>query len=495
MYNNFDRVGCGISMSNLQVKAYTKTFANNTILLSSNNNPNWSQWGVKSSLNYKSIVNTNTVIGFSTSNTLNIAGILHEDNLTGASVQCNNVSNLPRGFEHKNKNPYMTWRENKMAQCWHGMHATNWGTIAPTYTGNPTLLGLGIGQQGSAGNKSGNQWLGTTWSLSNPQTWVDGLSYAETSPLWVPQSGNESLPNTSQSFGPPNIFQHSYQNPSNKPNANSGISLCPNTNGGSGCPTCRGTDEYDLDSEIANLLLFNSIDLDSLIALNNDTLNAWYEDLEDQIGDLFKIEGFLAQGDFSMAQNYLNNYTPETNVQWNYKTYFQLYKNFASTDSLNYSDSLALLILSSQCPGSDGPAIHKARSLFDLVYGTLTFYNDDSCEASGYTCERFSGSSESLPDKIALQQHETFQIKGRARNRYSIFPNPASTEITIQGSDYRGSATIFVYTIGGNLLFQKDVSFQNASVNIPLNLPNGMYFVRIADLKNGNTSKKLIIAR
>lgn len=496
MYNNFDRVGCGISMSNLQVKAYTKTFANNSILLVSNGNPNWSQWGVKSSANYKSIVNTNTVIGYSTANTLNVAGILHEDNLTGASAQCNNVSNLPRGFEHKNKNPYMTWRENKMALCWHGMHATNWGIIAPTYTGNPTLLGLGIGQQGTAGNKSGNQWLGTTWSLSNPQTWVDANSYANSSPLWSMSSGNEWLNPTNQGMQPGVLPVYTYQNSSNRPPSNTGISVCPSTSGGClNCSALGGSDEYDLDSEIANLLLFISIDLDSLIALNNDTLDAWYADLEDQIGDLFKIEGFLSQGDFGTAQSYLNVYSPETNVQENFKSYFQLYRKYAEFDSLSAYDSLSLFVLANQCPAVDGPAIHKARSLYDLIYGGLSFYNDDSCETNGYTGARNGKVVEELAGFQTLISHENRQIKGRLRNHYSLFPNPASTKITISSSNYAGAATVSVLDISGNLLFTKTASFQNNQTALDLDLANGIYFVRISESTNGMTSKKLIINR
>ena len=491
MYNNFDRVACGISMSNLQVKAYTKTFANNTILLSAGSNPNWAQWGVKSSANYKSIVNTNTVIGFSTANTLNVAGILHEDNLTGASAQCNNVSNLPRGFEHKNKNPYMVWRENRMAQCWHGMHATNWGTFAVS----SASVGMGIGPQGSLSNKSGNQWLGTTWSLSNPQTWVDANSYANSSPLWSMNSGSEWLNPLYQGMqGIQPAF--SYQNPVNTPSTNTGISICPSTSGGClNCSARGGSEEYDLDSEIANLLLFISIDLDSLIALNNDTLDAWYADLEDQIGDLFKIESYLAQGDFSTAQSYINAFTPETNVQENFKSYFQLYRKFAEYDSLNGYDSLSLFVLANQCPAVDGPAIHKARSLYDLIYGGLSFYNDDSCETNGYTGARNGKVVEELAGFQTLIAHENRQIKGRLRNHYSLFPNPASTKITISSSNYKGAATVSIFDVSGHILFTKSASFENNQTVLEFDLANGIYFVRINDQANGTTSKKLIINR
>jgi hypothetical protein len=485
MYNNFDRVACGISMSNMQVKAYTKTLANNAILLATNNNTNLAQWGIKSTANNKGIVNTNTVIGFTTAN-LNIAGILHEDNFTGASVQCNNVSNLPRGFEHRNKNPNMMWRENKMTNCWHGMHATNWGT---------TAIG-GIGQQGSSGNKSGNQWLGTAWSASSLQTWVDNNTNAGNSKLWVMSSGNESLLTNNQGFLFPNSPQNSYQDPNNRPPTNTGMSYCPTQAGGcAGCTARGGNDEYDLDSEIANLLLFISIDLDSLNALNNDTLDAWYADLEDQIGDLFKIEGFLSQGDFATAQSYINSYSPETNLQENFKSYFQLYRKYAQYDSLSSYDSLSLLVLANQCPAVDGPAVHKARTLFDLINGTLTFYNDDSCETSGYTGARNGTLLEQSIELSLLKAHESEQIKGRTRNHYSIFPNPASTHIAIQSSEYRGLATILIFDVSGHLLLQEHVSLETTQIKLPVDLMNGVYYLKILDTKNGCTVKKVVISK
>lgn len=459
------------------------TIANNSFLLAPATNTNFTQWGVKAIANLNGIVNTNTVIGFSTSQALNVSGIFHQNNLKGASVRCNNVSNLPRGFHHADKNPNMFWLENKMANCWHGMHATTWGT---------TAIG-GIGQQGSNGQKSGNQWLGSTWSASSLQTWVDINTNAGNSVLWVMSSGTESLNTLFQ--GVQNIQAFSYQNSANTPTTNTGISVCPSNVGG-GCLTCSGNfEDYDLDAEIANLLLFISIDFDSLLALNNDTVETWYHEMEDEIGDLFKIESFLAQGDFSSAQSYLNAYYPETNVQENYKSYFQLYKRFAENDSLNATDSVSLLILASQCPAVDGPAIHKARTLYDLVYNTLSFYNDDSCETNGYTGARNAMITEQAVEVAFLRAHEKQQIKGLLRNHYTLFPNPASTKITIRSSKYLGTAIISVVDISGHVLYNKLVSFENNLAVLEFDIINGIYFVQIIDSKNGPTNKKLIINR
>jgi hypothetical protein len=216
---------------------------------------------------------------------------------------------------------------------------------------------------------------------------------------------------------------------------------------------------------------------------------------QDQIGDLFKIEAFLAQGDFTTAQNYLNAYSPETNVQENFKSYFQLYRKFAEYDSLSIYDSLSLLILANQCPAADGPAIHKARSLYDLIYSSLSFYNDDSCETNGYTGARSSTEIEKAVEEALLKEHEVQQIKGRLRNHYSVFPNPATTKITINSSNYKGIATVSIFDTNGLVLFSKLISFESNHALLEFDLINGIYFVQILDSKNGVTNKKLIINR
>jgi hypothetical protein len=131
--------------------------------------------------------------------------------------------------------------------------------------------------------------------------------------------------------------------------------------------------------------------------------------------------------------------------------------------------------------------------LFDLIYGGLTFYNDDSCETNGYTGSRSGTLQESVVEISILKAHEKEQIRGRLNNHYSIYPNPASTAVIVASSTYTGPAEVRFYSSNGQLIESRNVSFENKRVQLSFELANGMYYFQIIDAKNGNTSKKLPI--
>ncbi len=486
-YNNFDRVRTGVEMLGLLSLGYQKAVSNNAISLTAETNTNNAQYGIKAAYNSKSIVNTNTVVGNATLKNinLNVAGILHQENSPKADVRYNNVSAMARGFEFKDKNPLAVWRCNAMSDCNRGMQASNWGT---------STLAVGIGTQGSIAQRCGNTW--TAISLPNQQTYVDASSNAVNSPLWVSNSGPEALVQSLQGG-----FQStSYWLSSNSSTTNAS-SNCASPWSGGGCLYCfigeGGEEEYDVDAEIADLLLFPMLNVDSIIALNNDTLMQWYDGLEEEVGQLFEIEGSLAKGDFETAQDLINGYTPETNVQSNFKDYFQIYHNYAIDDTMSTSDSTDLFVLASQCPGRDGPAIHKARALYNMAYNTILAFNDDSCERIGYS-ERHMNNGEVRP-KSELNQlltHETGQIKGKIklRQNLTIYPNPAQEILYIRGGKKDEWLEIRIADAWGRVL--KEEKYQaNGSRAIDLNLMNGIYFVHITNAKGEKRINKLIISK
>lgn len=488
-YNNFDRVRTGVEMLGLLSLGYQKAVSNNAINLAAETNTNNAQYGIKVAYNGKSIVNTNTVVGLpSLKNVnLNVAGILHQENLPKADVRYNSVSTVARGFEFKDKNPLAVWRCNSMSNCHRGMQASNWGTIA---------LAVGIGTQGSAAQRCGNTW--TAISFPDQQTYTDASSNATNSPLWVANTGPEALVLGLQSGGGP--VQWSYASAVNAPTTTAS-SYCANPWNEGGCLYCfigeGGEEEYDVDAEIADMLLFSMLDVDSIIAMNNDTLMQWYEGLEEEVGTLYEIEGNLAKGDFEAAQELINGYTPETNVQTNFRDYFQIYHNYAIDDTMNTSDSTDLFILASQCPGRDGPAIHKARALYNMAYNTILAFNDDSCERIGYS-ERQMNNGEVRP-KSELNQlliHESGQIKGKLKLRHNltIYPNPAQEILYIRGSKTDETVNLRITDLQGRSLMEEKLVLNN-NKGINLDLINGIYFVYITNSKGEKTTKKLIISK
>ncbi len=125
---------------------------------------------------------------------------------------------------------------------------------------------------------------------------------------------------------------------------------------------------------------------------------------------------------------------------------------------MSTSDSTDLFVLASQCPGRDGPAIHKARALYNMAYNTILAFNDDSCERIGYS-ERQMNTGEVKP-KSELNQlltHESNQIKGKLKlkNILTIYPNPAQDILYIRGGRKDEWLDILVCDTWGRVLMEE----------------------------------------
>jgi hypothetical protein len=79
-------------------------------------------------------------------------------------------------------------------------------------------------------------------------------------------------------------------------------------------------------------------------------------------------------------------------------------------------------------------------------------------------------------------------------NRFVIYPNPASDQVVITNSDATIQAeTVEILDAVGQLIFSTPVSGNSATLSI-IDLPAGMYFVRITT-NSGTELKKLTIVR
>lgn len=88
---------------------------------------------------------------------------------------------------------------------------------------------------------------------------------------------------------------------------------------------------------------------------------------------------------------------------------------------------------------------------------------------------------------------ETLSIGDYNSNSFTIFPNPAKDEVTIQlaNSNFE-SGKVNIYDIQGKVIL-KDIKLQEQSSNLDIsNLENGLYFVELI-LGNSSTIQKLIV--
>jgi hypothetical protein len=235
--------------------------------------------------------------------------------------------------------------------------------------------------------------------------------------------------------------------------------------------------------------------MDSLLLTYSDTIQEWYIEHYDIYGPLIDIENKLAIGEFENAQSLISSFQPESNVQANYKNFFQLYHNFAATDSLVPSDSSSLYILSNQCPGKDGPSIYKARSLYNLIYTTVLQFNDDSCETIGYSMRTGRNLQDEQKDKSLLEFNEKNQIKKKQKNDLKIYPNPSQNTIYLTGKKLCQNCQIIITDINGRILQTEKLTSSAGTLSISFNLDNGIYFVNLIDETGYSTVKKFIVAK
>jgi hypothetical protein len=129
------------------------------------------QYGVEAvrTQNNLSIIQ-NTISG--TGKTFPSATLMFCDDNMGVgspAITCNLLQNSYKGFDFNFNNPGTKWDHNKMNNLAFGMCLSNGGVI---------------GMQGTSMVASDNEWQGI-WMSPDYQTYVDGLSTAASSPLWL----------------------------------------------------------------------------------------------------------------------------------------------------------------------------------------------------------------------------------------------------------------------------------------------------------------------
>lgn len=481
--NDFSRVQRGIYVSGFQIPKFNVFSAANSINLAPDVVP---QFGINHNNNWGCVANTNTITGTGTmaTNTL-IAGVYSAFNNT-ASVQCNSVSVVGQCFEFYNLNPGTIWLGNKMQTARRGLFLNTNGQI---------------GQQGSLSGAFDNQWLGS-WVGTNYGTWTES-SVANVSKLYV-----RSIP----TYTPPNNWglpaSSSYSQSVGAINfAATGLGnfYCGGGSGG-GCLTCGAGARIDylnalaMDSlpfvdnvaetqEIAEHNLFRNLEEETTLAASSNTLQTFYTaSILTPRQKLYAIEKELMAGNLNLVSSLLSAFTPTTNVESNYKLFYDLQKKYTANNDLTLLENVQLYVLAHKCPAIDGTVVYQARNLYSLVNEKVTTYNDYYCAQLGFSFGRIKSDT---TDKLLTNVNEI-------NNRnwlIDIYPNPAQEEITISTINEQENLIITIYDVQGKLLLNKEVTTDKRYAKIKLDLKNGMYFVTLMNEKKQSVIKKLIIAK
>jgi len=210
-----------------------------------------------------------------------------------------------------------------------------------------------------------------------------------------------------------------------------------------------------------------------------------------------ELENILAVGDYTEAQNLLEDFSPETNIQENFKSFYQLYYNYRTNAAISAAEKGLLEVLCYQCPFSDGPAVYKARALWNLIYGSTPSYYDDECTPEGYSSR--TGKIENITELDNLTERlEAREIKNKKQKNksdYKIYPNPATDEISITGFQKDERIEVIISEVTGRELSRQIANPDASLINLKVELNNGIYFVTLINSKKEKLVKKLIISK
>lgn len=134
-----------------------------------------------------------------------------------------------------------------------------------------------------------------------------------------------------------------------------------------------------------------------------------------------------------------------------------------------------------QCIASTGSYITDngttVQQTIGQPYGTTSYYSNKTRFNPGF-------------------QQPVYRIETiRSRINATVFPNPASNQITIETTVLLEDVTIQILDIGGKLLLNENIKeFKNYTIDCS-NWSNGTYLISLSDSKNDLYSSKLIITR
>lgn len=171
----------------------------------------------------------------------------------------------------------------------------------------------------------------------------------------------------------------------------------------------------------------------------------------------------------------------QNNIESNYLDFYTVYKHYKDS-SYTVADSIILKSLVDGCPVRDGMAVHKARTLYSMIYRDYTLH-PDFCIDNNNKMASNTNKEKTDFNKLSLD----------------VYPNPNNGTFTISlvgNNSTSESAEVSIYNILGNKMSVINLELQNNSAIIGAGLDNGIYFISVKD-EAGNLYKteKIIVIK
>jgi hypothetical protein len=398
------------------------------------------------------------------------------------SLFCNTINNIGRGiWVDGDIRPNTHLVRNIMNNSQTGL-LLNWGYV---------------GQQGSSGNPRDNQWQGSNWSPSNPNTLVFGVS-GGASTFWV----RNSIPsvyypqyNQSGSGGTPVIF---------------------NTTSGSWTGGCVYTDgasfktEGDESDAVQSLLaileqdepetergqsmrwmgeynVYQQLMADEELQYADQSLSAFHTaKASGNMGRLHEAVIGFNEARIAPSEEVSDGFTallsvqPQNRVEQTlYDVLSMLYANATDLRTMNDGQVEQLRDIAFRCPLDDGLAVHVARAAL-LTIDTLPKGYMNECELA----PPYNGDSDK-ENKVAETQS------------FAVYPNPNNGRMTVSYVLAEGEAGILrVHNTVGLLVMEKPLNASQALMEVDLNgIGSGLYLLSIEVNNERKLTERISVVR
>lgn len=182
------------------------------------------------------------------------------------------------------------------------------------------------------------------------------------------------------------------------------------------------------------------------------------------------IEDDIASGDLVNGQSKTNALAPVNSIEDNYKTFFNAYLKY-QTDTILSGDSIAIVNMANACPFTDGDVVYQARVLYNSIYSTNIYFEDNCPEVTERSFD---------------------QIKDKTTSSFDVllYPNPNTGDFSLVpfSSDIT-ELNITVMDVNGKIIFTKTINSGDRLFNLSLDSPNGIYMMFV---NNPHTNESIV---
>jgi len=276
---------------------------------------------------------------------------------------------------------------------------------------------------------------------------------------------------------------------------------------------------------LAQMKLYNALDVDSITRLGNLTLHTFYDNLKyqnigyindanrkivalvshDNLADSTVFAEAMLDAKNTNEQNQ-NGALYEDNERIINTIYFKTIEY--GSGSWDAEESTIVEALAKSCPLINGSAVYKARSLWHTMQPWIDYDDLNICNNTGQNKKSAANPFDFVLDnlenenniEINTETKKTFtnltSISSNIMDKISISPNPASTQITIKYNISKDqNAKLVILNQFGQIIQTIDLPNFAETVTTPLlDISNGLYqFNYIVDNKIINAGKLTIL--